>query len=157
MEGHAHNDMLSPYSNTVLRKSQSKSPRRPDDETKTQDVLENEGLSNKNRELTDYLVNRQSIDYPKLMGDAISKVDELLIKACKKDGQVGGKNNLLSHTVSIHIFLFKNSYLTNCYYLNFVAKIVKYYRILDFKICVSNILIFMPKVSILRLKLHFEP
>ena len=95
MEGHAHNDMLSPYSNTVLRKSQSKSPRRPDDETKTQDVLENEGLSNKNRELTDYLVNRQSIDYPKLMGDAIAKVDELLIKACKKDGQVGGKKNFL--------------------------------------------------------------
>merc|ERR1712029_875675 len=97
MEGHAHNDMLSPYSNTVLRKSQSKSPRRPDDETKTQDMLENEGLSNKSdRELTDYLVNRQSIDYPKLMGDAIAKVDELLIKACKKDGQVGGTTLLLS-------------------------------------------------------------
>ena len=116
MEGHAHNDMLSPYSNTVLRKSQSKSPRRPDDETKTQDVLENEGLSNKNdRELTDYLVNRQSIDYPKLMGDAIAKVDELLIKACKKDGQVGGKKNFFVHTVSKHIFLFKNSSLTNSY------------------------------------------
>merc|ERR1712150_82579 len=100
MEGHAHNDMLSPYSNTVLRKSQSKSPRRPDDETKTcggGDMLENEGgLSNKNRELTDYLVNRQSIDYPKLMGDAIAKVDELLIKACKKEGQVGGTTLLLS-------------------------------------------------------------
>ena len=116
MEGHAHNDMLSPYSNTVLRKSQSKSPRRPDDETKTQDLLENEGLSNKNdRELTDYLVNRQSIDYPKLMGDAIAKVDELLIKACKKDGQVGGKKNFFVHTASKHIFLFKNSSLTNSY------------------------------------------
>ena len=102
MEGHAHNDMLSPYSNTVLRKSQSKSPRRPDDETKTQDLLENEGLSNKNdRELTDYLVNRQSIDYPKLMGDAIAKVDELLIKACKKDGQVGGKNNFFVSLLQI--------------------------------------------------------
>ena len=111
MEGHAHNDMLSPYSNTVLRKSQSKSPRRPDDETKTcggGDMLENDGgLSNKNRELTDYLVNRQSIDYPKLMGDAIAKVDELLIKACKKEGQVGGMHFLgLSYCCKIEFYNF---------------------------------------------------
>ena len=96
MEGHAHNDMLSPYSNTVLRKSQSKSPRRPDEDTNHGENLEN-GLSNNNRELTDYLINRQSIDYPKLIGDAIAKVDEMLIKACKKEGQVGGMHSVLKY------------------------------------------------------------
>ena len=83
--GHAHSDMLSPYSNVPPRKSQSKSPMR-------QDSIE----SNKSvnavipKELFDYLNAKNEIIYSELLCDEISKVDETLLKAAKKDRQVGG-------------------------------------------------------------------
>ena len=88
MEGHAHNDMLSPYSTlappSTARKSHSKSPRRPSNEAKS-------STPEKNRELTDFLTSDgKSINYPLLISDAIAKVDESLLKSCKKEGQVGG-------------------------------------------------------------------
>ena len=74
-EGHAHNDMLSPYSNLPAKKS---SPKRP------QECFIAE------KDITEYLIKGE-IQYPELLSDEISKVDETLLKACKRDGQVGGK------------------------------------------------------------------
>ena len=83
-EGHAHNDMLSPYSNLPARKnplskSPSKSPKRQESVTEK-----------RKKDITEYLVKGE-IQYPDLLSDEISKVDETLLKECKKAGQVGGK------------------------------------------------------------------
>ena len=75
--------MLSPYSNLVPRKSHSKSPRRQEG---TAEI----------KELLDYLNPKGEIQYADLLTDEIAKVDENLLKACKKDGQVGGTTLLLS-------------------------------------------------------------
>ena len=75
-EGHAHNDMLSPYSNLPAKKS----PKRPEC-----CIVE--------KDITEYLIKGE-IQYPELLSDEISKVDETLLKACKRDGQVGGKFQL---------------------------------------------------------------
>ena len=83
-KGHAHNDMLSPYSNLPARKnplskSPSKSPKRQESVTEK-----------RKKDITEYLVKGE-IQYPDLLSDEISKVDETLLKECKKAGQVGGK------------------------------------------------------------------
>lgn len=84
-EGHAHNDMLSPYSN-LPKKSHSKSPRRPAQESSSTADGDNNA-----KEITDYLnAKGDQIQYPELICDEIAKVDENLLKAAKKDGQIGG-------------------------------------------------------------------
>lgn len=80
-EGHAHSDMLSPYSNLPPRsKSHSKSPRR-------QMSIEETSCE---KDITDYLNNKGEIQYADLLTDSIASVDEKLLKSSKKDGQVGG-------------------------------------------------------------------
>ena len=86
LSGHAHNDMLSPYSN-IPRKSQSKSPRRQ--EFGRQDSVKSND-KDAPKELMDYLNSKNEIIYSELLCDEISKVDETLLKAAKKDRQVGG-------------------------------------------------------------------
>ena len=103
ISGHAHSDMLSPYSNVPPRnKSQSKSPMR-------QDSIE----SNKSvgatvvpppKELYDYLNAKNEIIYSELLCDEISKVDETLLKAAKKDRQVGGMNTYSNNSFGITNF-----------------------------------------------------
>ena len=93
MEGHAHNDMLSPYSTlappSAARKSHSKSPGRPAASNEAKTSLTPE----RNKELTDFLTSDgKSINYPQLVSECIAKVDELLLKSCKKEGQVGGES-----------------------------------------------------------------
>ena len=94
VEGHAHNDMLSPYSTlappSAARKSHSKSPGRPcaSNEAKT-------STPERNKELTDFLTSDgKSINYPQLVSDCIAKVDELLLKSCKQERQVGGTSTI---------------------------------------------------------------
>ena len=82
LSGHAHSELLSPYSN-VPRKSASKSPRRQDSESE----------KNTSKEVIDYLNAKNEILYSELLCDEIAKVDEALIKAAKKDRQVGGGYN----------------------------------------------------------------
>ena len=79
LSGHAHSELLSPYSN-VPRKSSSKSPRRQDSESE----------KSTSKEVIDYLNAKNEILYSELLCDEIAKVDEALIKAAKKDRQVGG-------------------------------------------------------------------
>jgi hypothetical protein len=76
--------MLSPYSN-VPKKSHSKSPRR-------------QASKDTPKEITDYINNKGEIQFPELLCDEVAKVDESLLKAAKKDGQVGGKWQLLIRT-----------------------------------------------------------
>jgi len=45
----------------------------------------------KEKELVDYLSSRGEILYSDLIKDEISKVDLLLVKDSKKEGQIGGK------------------------------------------------------------------
>ncbi len=75
---HAHNDMLSPYSNLIPSRSkdQSKSPRRQEPPEK--------------EDLTRYLNAKGEIQYAELLTDEIALVDQSLLKACKKHGQLGG-------------------------------------------------------------------
>jgi hypothetical protein len=43
------------------------------------------------KELTDYLNSKGEILYSDLIKDEIAKVDQLLVKDSKKEGQVGGR------------------------------------------------------------------
>ena len=82
---HALNQTIfcSLYSNLPVKKNQPKShsnsPKRQDSVTE----------KNK-KDITEYLIKGE-IQYPDLLSDEISKVDEALIKDSKKAGQVGGK------------------------------------------------------------------
>ena len=61
-------------------KSHSNSPKRQ------------ESVIEKNKkDITEYLIKGE-IQYPDLLSDEISKVDETLLKASKRDGQVGGNS-----------------------------------------------------------------
>ena len=92
ISGHAHSDMLSPYSNVPPRnKSQSKSPMRQDSIESNKSV--GSTVVPPPKELFDYLNAKNEIIYSELLCDEISKVDETLLKAAKKDRQVGGMYN----------------------------------------------------------------
>ena len=45
------------------------------------------------KELTDYLNSKGDILYSDLIKDEIAKVDQLLVKDSKKEGQVGGNES----------------------------------------------------------------
>ena len=107
-EGHAHNDMLSPYSNVPVKAktSKSKSPSKRALNTEDKDNKNNLNSSTKlgncdnnnstliQKDITDYITSRGQILYPELLSDEIAKVDEKLLKSCKKEGQVGGEYNI---------------------------------------------------------------
>jgi hypothetical protein len=46
------------------------------------------------KELTDYLNSKGEILYSDLVKDEIAKVDQLLVKESKKEGQVGGRSTV---------------------------------------------------------------
>ncbi len=97
-EGHAHNDMLSPYGNVATKKQPSKSPARRQNSSSNPSSQDKDNCSNSintnslaKKDITDYISASGNILYPDLLSDEIGRVDEKLLKSCKKEGQVGGR------------------------------------------------------------------